>query len=59
MTVEPGSKLVIDASDTVHIDQDVTDLINDFETNATFQGNRGRTTWICESGQERFGSRTC
>ena len=34
--VEPGSKVIIDASDTVHIDQDVIDLINDFETNAPF-----------------------
>jgi len=29
--------LVIDGSDTVHIDQDVIDLFNDFETNAGFQ----------------------
>lgn len=35
--VEPGSKLVIDASDTVHIDQDVIDIFHDFETNAKFQ----------------------
>lgn len=35
-TVEPGSKVIIDASDTVRIDQDVTDLFNDFETNAPF-----------------------
>ena len=36
LKVEPGSKLIIDASNTVRIDQDVTDLINDFETNAKF-----------------------
>ena len=36
--VEPGSKLIIDATDTVYIDQDVVDLFNDFETNAEFQG---------------------
>lgn len=35
--VQSGSKLIIDASDTVHIDQDVIDLINDFETNAPFK----------------------
>lgn len=35
--VEPGSKVIIDASDTVHIDQDVIDLFNDFETNAQFE----------------------
>ena len=35
--VEPGSKVIIDASDTVHIDQDVIDLFNDFETNAKFE----------------------
>ena len=36
-SVEDGEKLVIDASDSVHIDQDVIDLINDFETNAVFK----------------------
>ena len=35
--VEAGSKLVIDASDTLHIDQDVIDLFNDFETNAGYK----------------------
>ena len=35
--VEPGSKLIIDASDSVHIDQDVIDLFNDFETNASYK----------------------
>ena len=37
LKIEPGSKLVIDGSDSVHIDQDVIDLFNDFETNAGFQ----------------------
>ena len=36
-SVEPGSKLVIDGSNTVRIDQDVTDLINDFETHAAYE----------------------
>lgn len=35
--IQPDSKLVIDGSDTVYIDQDVIDLFNDFETNAKFQ----------------------
>ena len=34
--LEPGSKLIIDASDTVYIDQDVLDVFKDFETNAKF-----------------------
>ena len=37
LQIQPGAKLVIDGSDTVHIDQDVIDLFNDFETNAGFQ----------------------
>ncbi|MGB0598299.1 MAG: SulP family inorganic anion transporter [Rubripirellula sp.] len=37
LKIRPGSKLVIDGSDSVHIDQDVIDLFNDFETNAGFQ----------------------
>jgi MFS superfamily sulfate permease-like transporter len=37
LKIQPGSKLVIDGSDSVHIDQDVIDLFNDFETNAGFQ----------------------
>ena len=35
--IEPGSKLVIDASNTIHIDQDVVDVFDDFKTNAQFQ----------------------
>ena len=35
--IESGAKLVIDGSDSVHIDQDVVDLFNDFETNAVYQ----------------------
>ena len=37
LKIEPGAKLVIDGSDSVHIDQDVIDLFNDFETSAGFQ----------------------
>ena len=35
--VQPGAKLIIDASETTFIDQDVVDIFNDFETNAKFQ----------------------
>lgn len=35
--IAPGSKVTIDASDTVHIDQDVIDIFNDFETHADFE----------------------
>ena len=34
--LEPGSKLIIDGSNTVHVDQDVADVFEDFETNAQF-----------------------
>lgn len=35
--IEPGSKLIIDASDTADIDKDVVEVFNAFETNAKFQ----------------------
>ena len=35
--IEAGSKLVIDASNTVHIDQDVMDVFSDFEAHAKFE----------------------
>jgi SulP family sulfate permease len=34
--VSPGSKVIIDASNTVHMDQDVKDIFNDFKTHAEF-----------------------
>ena len=34
--IEPGSKVIIDASNTVYIDQDVEDIFSDFETHAEF-----------------------
>ena len=37
LKIQPDSKVIIDGSDSVHIDQDVVDLFNDFETNAKFQ----------------------
>ena len=35
--IEPGSKLVIDASNTVYMDQDVVDVFKDFEAHAEFE----------------------
>ncbi len=34
--LEPDSKVVIDATKSIYIDQDVVDLLDDFETNAQF-----------------------
>ena len=34
--VEPGSKVIIDASNTVYMDQDVQDIFDDFKTHAEF-----------------------
>jgi MFS superfamily sulfate permease-like transporter len=34
--IGPGSKVIIDASNTVHMDQDVLDIFSDFKTNAEF-----------------------
>ena len=34
--IEPGSKVIVDASNTVHMDQDVIDIFNDFKTHAEF-----------------------
>ena len=34
--IEPGSKVIIDASNTVHMDQDVKDIFGDFEQHAEF-----------------------
>ena len=35
--IESGSKLIIDASKTAHVDQDVVDVFDDFKTNAQFE----------------------
>ncbi len=34
--VRPGSKVIIDTTNTVHMDQDVRDIFTDFQTNAEF-----------------------
>ena len=35
--IEPGSKLVIDNSNTISMDQDVLDVFEDFKTHAEFE----------------------
>ena len=35
--IEPGSKVIIDNSNTVHMDQDVLDIFSDFKTHAEFE----------------------
>ena len=35
--IEPGGKVVVDASNTVHMDQDVKDVFSDFRTHAEFE----------------------
>ena len=35
-SIEADSKVVVDASKSSYIDQDILDLLNDFETNAEF-----------------------
>lgn len=34
--IEPGSKVIVDASNTVYMDQDVLDIFDDFKTHAEF-----------------------
>jgi MFS superfamily sulfate permease-like transporter len=34
--IEPGSKVIVDASNTVYMDQDVQDIFDDFKTHAEF-----------------------
>ncbi len=46
--IKPGSKVVIDNSNTVHMDQDVLDVFNDFNTNAGFQNIE--VEWMAELG---------
>ncbi len=46
--IEPGSKVIIDNSNTVHMDQDVLDVFNDFNTHAEF-GNI-EVEWVADLG---------
>jgi MFS superfamily sulfate permease-like transporter len=48
--IEPGSKVIIDASNTVHMDQDVKDIFNDFKTHAEFDNIE--IEWIGTPGGE-------
>ena len=47
--IEPGSKVIIDASNTVHMDQDVIDIFNDFKTHAEFDNIE--IEWIDSPGE--------
>ena len=47
--IEPGSKVIIDASNTVHMDQDVLDIFNDFKTHAEFDNIE--IEWIESPGE--------
>ena len=51
--VEPGSKLIIDASNTMHVDQDVVDVFDDFETNAKFQNIEVERIEALEEAKQR------
>ena len=46
--IKSGSKVVIDASNTVHMDQDITDVFEDFKTHAPF--NEIEVDWIGTPG---------
>ena len=50
--IKPGSKVIIDASNTVHMDQDVLDVFNDFETHAKF--NNIEIEWIQAPGEGKL-----
>ena len=48
--VDPGEKVVIDASNTTHMDQDVTDIFEDFKTHAPYDNIE--IEWIGTPGDE-------
>ena len=48
--VNPGEKVVVDASNTVHMDQDVHDIFNDFKTHAEYDNIE--IEWIGTPGDE-------
>ena len=50
--IEDGSILVIDASDTVYIDQDVLDIFDDFETNAEFKDIQVKRIQVANEAKE-------
>ena len=48
--VNPGEKVIVDASNTVHMDQDVKDIFEDFKTHAEFDNIE--VEWISTPGDE-------
>ena len=48
--IQPGEKVVVDASNTVHMDQDVKDIFNDFKTHAEYDNIE--IEWIDTPGGE-------
>ena len=48
--VDPGEKVIIDASNTTHMDQDVRDIIDDFKTHAGYDNIE--IEWIGTPGDE-------
>lgn len=48
--ISPGEKVVVDASNTVHMDQDVVDIFEDFKTQAGFDDIE--VEWIGTPGDE-------
>ena len=48
--IDPGEKVIIDASNTVHMDQDVLDIFEDFKTHAPF--DEIEIEWIGIPGDE-------
>ncbi len=49
-TVDPGEKVVVDASNTVHMDQDVLDIFEDFKTHAQYDNIE--IEWIGTPGDD-------
>ena len=50
--IAPGSKVIVDASNTVHMDQDVIDIFNDFKTHAEFDNIE--IEWIEAPGEGKL-----
>ena len=46
--IDPGSKVIVDASNTVHMDQDVQDIFNDFKKHAEYDNIE--IEWISSPG---------
>ena len=50
--ITSGSKVIIDNSNTVHMDQDVLDVFNDFNTHAGF--NEIEVDWVADLGDGKI-----